>query len=118
MRSGRWPPSCSGTSAGRSCATLSSAPRGRAESRAPNVLASRMAALRSRLSPLALEIRGSSTTGYWLVTAAAPVDGPGAFEDELSSVGWSGGRGAPARPRAAIPRPHRARERPVRQEPV
>ena len=56
----------------------------------PNVLASRISALRSRLAWLGLEIRGSSATGYCLQTATPTVDSAGGFEDELSSAGWNG----------------------------
>lgn len=54
----------------------------------PNVLASRISALRSRLAWLGLEIHGSSTTGYCLRTAAVPEDDGGGFEDELASARW------------------------------
>lgn len=53
----------------------------------PNVLASRISALRARLHWLGLEVRGSSATGYCLRSSgvAADVDG-GGFEDELPGV--------------------------------
>jgi hypothetical protein len=53
----------------------------------PNVLASRISALRARLLWLGLEIRGSSATGYCLRSSgvAPDVDG-GGFEDELPGV--------------------------------
>lgn len=56
----------------------------------PNVLASRISALRSRLAWLGLEIRGSSSTGYFLCTSHSLSD-TGGFEEELSSAAWADG---------------------------
>ena len=51
----------------------------------PNVLASRISSLRSRVAWLGLEIHGSSATGYCLrTTAPAPAGAGGGFEDELT----------------------------------
>ncbi|MDP9388321.1 MAG: winged helix-turn-helix domain-containing protein [Actinomycetota bacterium] len=53
----------------------------------PNVLATRMAALRSRLVWLGLEVQGSSATGYCLRPTATVENGDaGGFEDELAAV--------------------------------
>lgn len=52
-----------------------------------NVLANRIASLRTRLSWLGLEINGSSATGYCLrTTARAPDSQANGFEDELASA--------------------------------
>jgi DNA-binding winged helix-turn-helix (wHTH) protein len=53
----------------------------------PNVLASRISSLRTRLSWLGLEIAGSSSTGYCLrASATARDDDADGFEDELASA--------------------------------
>jgi len=74
----------------------------------PNVLASRISSLRSRLLWIGLEIPGSSATGYCLrTTATVPATDTGGFEEELALTGWYGGgsgprgSGLPA-PRAAV----------------
>lgn len=56
----------------------------------PNVLASRISALRARLHWLGLEIRGSSAAGYCLRSTTEAADGGGGFEDELPQAEWAG----------------------------
>ena len=57
--------------------------------RIPNVLASRISSLRSRLACVGLEIVGSNRAGYALramTSMAAATDAPGGFDDELEGA--------------------------------